>query len=142
MPFTIRWHSGPGLAGLVALLIAGSQALAQGWPAKTVRIIVPFAPGGTADTLGRLVSQRLSETRRPRVSAVPPGAKGTMMRTVLAGHPCARACEPAISRATSPASPGPECRASCERDAATGVILPEHRARIAQRPPRGSLCRI
>src|SRR5213592_3924567 len=55
-------HSGPGLAGLVALLIAGSQALAQGWPAKTVRIIVPFAPGGTADTLGRLVSQRLSET--------------------------------------------------------------------------------
>src|SRR5260221_11899922 len=48
--------------GLVALLIGGSQALAQGWPTKTVRIVVPFAPGGTADTLGRLVSQRLSET--------------------------------------------------------------------------------
>jgi len=47
---------------LVALLIGGSEALAQGWPAKTVRIVVPFAPGGTADTLGRLVSQRLSET--------------------------------------------------------------------------------
>src|SRR5438046_10030972 len=59
-------HSGPGLAGLVALLIAGSQALAQGWPAKTVRIIVPFAPGGTADTLGRLVSQRLSETMKEK----------------------------------------------------------------------------
>src|SRR5712691_243459 len=57
-------HSGPGLIGLVALLIGGSQALAQGWPAKTVRIVVPFAPGGTADTLGRLVSQKLSETLR------------------------------------------------------------------------------
>src|SRR5438046_5945277 len=54
-------HSGPGLAGLVALLIAGSQALAQGWPAKTVGIIVRFSPGGTADPLGRLASQRLGD---------------------------------------------------------------------------------
>jgi tripartite-type tricarboxylate transporter receptor subunit TctC len=43
-------------------LLAGPQALAQNWPAKTVRVIVPFSPGGTADTLGRLVSQKLGET--------------------------------------------------------------------------------
>ena len=47
-----------------ALLLWAPQALAQGWPAKTVRLVVPFAPGGTADTLGRLVSQRLSETMK------------------------------------------------------------------------------
>ena len=57
-------HSGPSAAGLIALalLLGGPQALAQSWPAKTVRIIVPFAPGGTADTLGRLVAQRLTES--------------------------------------------------------------------------------
>jgi len=55
-------HFGPSAAVLVALLLGGPDALAQSWPAKTVRIVVPFAPGGTADTLGRLVSQRLSET--------------------------------------------------------------------------------
>jgi len=47
---------------LVALLLGGPDAVAQSWPAKTVRIIVPFAPGGTADTLGRLVAQRLTES--------------------------------------------------------------------------------
>jgi tripartite-type tricarboxylate transporter receptor subunit TctC len=53
---------GPSAAVLVALLLGGPDALAQSWPAKTVRIVVPFAPGGTADTLGRLVAQRLTES--------------------------------------------------------------------------------
>ena len=33
----------------------------QGWPARPVRIIAPFAPGGSADTLGRIVATRLTE---------------------------------------------------------------------------------
>jgi tripartite-type tricarboxylate transporter receptor subunit TctC len=44
-----------------ALGLAGA-ACAQGWPAKPVRVIVPFVPGGTADTLGRLTAARLSES--------------------------------------------------------------------------------
>jgi len=44
---------------LVGLLCVLSQAHA--WPEKPVRIIVPFAPGGSADTLGRLVAQKLTE---------------------------------------------------------------------------------
>jgi len=45
------------LAGLLFVFACQAQA----WPEKPVRIIVPFAPGGSADTLGRLVAQKLSE---------------------------------------------------------------------------------
>jgi tripartite-type tricarboxylate transporter receptor subunit TctC len=45
----------------VAAMFAAT-AFAQSWPTKPVRIIVPFPPGGTADTLGRIVAQRLSVT--------------------------------------------------------------------------------
>jgi len=49
-------------AVLAAASLSFGCAWAQGWPAKTVRVVVPFAPGGTADTLGRLVSQKLGES--------------------------------------------------------------------------------
>jgi tripartite-type tricarboxylate transporter receptor subunit TctC len=44
----------------LGLMQAGVQA--QIWPNKPVRIIVPFTPGGTSDTLGRIVAEQLSET--------------------------------------------------------------------------------
>lgn len=45
-----------------ALLGAGSIAQAQDtWPTKTVRIVVPFAPGGTTDILARAVAPELSK---------------------------------------------------------------------------------
>ena len=48
------------LAAALALTIAPSPA--QTWPVKPVRIIAPFAPGGGADTLGRLVGAKLTES--------------------------------------------------------------------------------
>jgi tripartite-type tricarboxylate transporter receptor subunit TctC len=48
-------------AGMLTTMFAAS-VFAQTWPAKTVRIIVPFAPGGTSDMLGRIVAIKLSES--------------------------------------------------------------------------------
>jgi tripartite-type tricarboxylate transporter receptor subunit TctC len=45
--------------GVAAL--AGSPANSQDYPARPIKIIVPLAPGGLADTLARIVSQRMAE---------------------------------------------------------------------------------
>src|SRR5690349_23831443 len=41
--------------------LAGSGAIAEEYPTKTIRLIVPFAPGGGNDTLARLYGQKMSE---------------------------------------------------------------------------------
>jgi tripartite-type tricarboxylate transporter receptor subunit TctC len=38
-----------------------AQAHAQDWPARTVRIVVPYGPGGIADVFGRLTADRLTK---------------------------------------------------------------------------------
>jgi tripartite-type tricarboxylate transporter receptor subunit TctC len=46
---------------LVAALFASSIALASDWPAKPVRFIVPYPPGGGTDVIARILQSRLSE---------------------------------------------------------------------------------
>jgi len=48
----------------LAIALCGASALvaAQGWPSKTITIVVPFPPGGTTDVLARAVSTKLSAT--------------------------------------------------------------------------------
>jgi tripartite-type tricarboxylate transporter receptor subunit TctC len=43
------------------LSLATSPVSGQGYPTKSIRLIVPYAPGGIVDYVGRLVGQRLSE---------------------------------------------------------------------------------
>jgi tripartite-type tricarboxylate transporter receptor subunit TctC len=46
---------------LAALVLAACAAFAQEYPARTVRIIVPSAPGGGYDVIGRLLAERFSQ---------------------------------------------------------------------------------
>lgn len=48
-------------AAAATLSLAGTQALAQAYPAKPIRIVVPFPAGGTSDVLARLLGQKMSE---------------------------------------------------------------------------------
>jgi tripartite-type tricarboxylate transporter receptor subunit TctC len=56
-----------------------ATAFAQSYPAKPIRLIVPFAPGGTADVLGRILGQQLSQLYgQPVVVENKPGAAGNL----------------------------------------------------------------
>jgi tripartite-type tricarboxylate transporter receptor subunit TctC len=44
-----------------ALLALASPSFAQSYPTRAITLIVPFAPGGPADVLGRLIGQKMSE---------------------------------------------------------------------------------
>jgi tripartite-type tricarboxylate transporter receptor subunit TctC len=54
------------VTALLACLHAAS-AVAQGFPAKPVRVVVPFAPGGATDVVFRLLAPRLSENLEQQV---------------------------------------------------------------------------
>ena len=47
---------------LVALVAVPSLVLAQPFPSKPIRLIVPYSPGGLPDTVARILAQRLTET--------------------------------------------------------------------------------
>jgi tripartite-type tricarboxylate transporter receptor subunit TctC len=101
-------------AALAGLAVAtGASAQAQNWPTKPVRIIVPFAPGGTSDTLGRVVAEQLSETFKQQFVVENRGGAGgitgsaivakaapdgyTLVVSGVANHVIAPAINPAVS---------------------------------------------
>ncbi len=47
-------------AGTLALALTATAAVAQDYPNKAIRLIIPFGPGGTTDILGRVIGERLT----------------------------------------------------------------------------------
>ncbi len=76
-----------GLAALGAgvLPIGPAMAQAQDYPSKTIRIIVPFGPGGPGDLLSRMIGQKLSESLKQSVIIEnKPGASGIVGADLVA----------------------------------------------------------
>jgi tripartite-type tricarboxylate transporter receptor subunit TctC len=71
---------------LALLCAAALPGLAQEWPAKTVRILVPFGPGSTPDIVARLVADGLSKKYPGSTFLVEnkPGASGNLATEAVA----------------------------------------------------------
>ena len=79
------------VAALVALALcaAGPQAaFAQSWPAKPVKFVVPYPPGGSTDPMARMIGAKLSDSLgQPFVVENRSGASGTIGTAFVAKSP-------------------------------------------------------
>jgi tripartite-type tricarboxylate transporter receptor subunit TctC len=75
-----------GAAAVFSAMLAGIAGVdAQQWPVKPVRLVVPFAPGGATDVLGRIASEKFSERiGQPVVIENKPGAGGSLAASMVA----------------------------------------------------------
>jgi tripartite-type tricarboxylate transporter receptor subunit TctC len=65
-------------ASALGLLADSDSASAQGWPSRPMTMVVPFAAGGGADTMGRILAARLSEILGQQVIVENVGGAGGM----------------------------------------------------------------
>ncbi len=69
----------------IALLAVAASAGAQSWPAKPIRLVLPVAPGGGADTIARLVSQKVgAAVGQPFIIDNRGGAGGNIAAEIVA----------------------------------------------------------
>lgn len=78
----------PALVTLAGVFCAWApqSLLAQSYPARPVRVVIAFGPGGIADTIGRLIGQKLNDRfGQPIVGDNRPGAGGAVAARLVAG---------------------------------------------------------
>jgi tripartite-type tricarboxylate transporter receptor subunit TctC len=78
----------PRLTALVALTLLAASAAAQQWPAKPVRLIVSYPPGGSSDLMARIVAAKLADRWGQQVLVEnKPGAAGAIGTDYAAKQP-------------------------------------------------------
>jgi len=75
----------PLVAGLVCAL-AALPAFAQSFPARPLRLVVPYAAGGSTDVLARIVGQKLTENLGQAVVIDNRTGAGTLIATGIVAH--------------------------------------------------------
>ena len=72
----------------IALSLASGFAAAQAWPAKSVKLIVPFAAGGSTDTVARVIAEKLTgRLSQPVIVENRAGAGGMIGSEIAAKSP-------------------------------------------------------
>jgi tripartite-type tricarboxylate transporter receptor subunit TctC len=75
-------------AGWMALSLVANTALAQSYPSRPIRVIVPFAAGGAVDTIARIIGAKLQDSvGQPVIVEDRAGAGGTTGADVVAKAP-------------------------------------------------------
>ena len=78
----------PGILTIASCVLISGTALAQAYPSKTIRLIMPFPPGGPTDIVGRLVAAKVSEQVGQSVVADSrPGASGNVGLEIASRSP-------------------------------------------------------
>jgi tripartite-type tricarboxylate transporter receptor subunit TctC len=80
------------LRATLAVLALGAAscgfAQTQAWPTRPVRVVIPFPPGGTLDTVGRLLAQKLGDQLgQPFIVENRPGGNGVIGADVVSKAP-------------------------------------------------------
>jgi len=84
----MRWYLRSAVPVVLAALLSPPLAFAQAYPAKTVRVVIPWPPGGSNDVVGRIVMQKLGEALGQQfVIDNRPGAAGSIGSDVVAKAP-------------------------------------------------------
>ena len=80
-PFPLRRRLVQAATVTLCSVAASGAALAQAWPAKSIKIVVGFAPGGTTDAMARVLAQSLAEALGQTVVVDnKPGVSGNWQR--------------------------------------------------------------
>jgi tripartite-type tricarboxylate transporter receptor subunit TctC len=84
MPVIQASRSALALSLLVLLSAAATAAHAQNYPTRTVRMIIPFAPGGNTDIIGRVFAPKMAEALGQQIIIDNRGGAGSTIGTELA----------------------------------------------------------